>query len=521
VSVNRQIFSVASERQRLAYLGAAELRRHAFVSFVVELCSDSAEAVGAALDLVLRRKAIGAEALAVQRDAVLGGHHPELRPTLRELTDLRRRAAQMALARPGPEGAAAHRDELARWRWQRERLEAELAQQIPEMGLERQLRTTDRRAVAQALPEGSVLVEFLRCPRFDFGATAQRQADGRWWQPQWVGPARYMAFVLPAGDPGGAQWIDLGDAAGIDERVARFRAVVEAPPASLGGPDVRPEVDEWRQLRSAGERLRGAVFDPLLEALAGRTRLLLASDGDLSLLPFEVLPAADGYHLIDVYRISYLGCGRDALRLHTDRSCASTAPLVIADPDFDLAVAPPLANPVGKAALDRRRDLLNLSPVGRLRGTRREGQEVAGLLPGARLWLDGAALEGRLKAECRSPRILHLATHGFFLADPPADLTEVAANRAEQFLAVAGLANPLLRSGLVLAGFNTWLRQGATAPEAEDGVLTAEDVTGLDLLGPNWRSSVPARQGWARCIRARECSVCGEPSPRRARGPWS
>jgi CHAT domain-containing protein len=44
------------------------------------------------------------------------------------------------------------------------------------------------------------------------------------------------------------------------------------------------------------------------------------------------------------------------------------------------------------------------------------------------------------------------------------------------------LENPLLRSGLALAGVNTWLK-GATLPaEAEDGLLTAEEVSGLDLL---------------------------------------
>ena len=40
----------------------------------------------------------------------------------------------------------------------------------------------------------------------------------------------------------------------------------------------------------------------------------------------------------------------------------------------------------------------------------------------------------------------------------------------------------MLRSGLALAGANTFLR-GATPPaEAEDGLLTAQDVAGLDLL---------------------------------------
>ncbi len=40
----------------------------------------------------------------------------------------------------------------------------------------------------------------------------------------------------------------------------------------------------------------------------------------------------------------------------------------------------------------------------------------------------------------------------------------------------------MLRSGLALAGANTWLKAGTAPEEAEDGLLTAEDVAGLDLL---------------------------------------
>src|SRR5205823_5431952 len=116
-------------------------------------------------------------------------------------------------------------------------------------------------------------------------------------------------------------------------------------------------------------------------------------------------------------------------------------------------------------------------PAARLPGTRAEGERIAALL-GVEPVLD-QVLDQPLKA-LRSPRILHLATHGFFLEDQP---HEPAGGRgAPGRLAGARFENPLLRSGLLLAGFNTWRNGGEPPPEAEDGLLTAEDVTGMDLL---------------------------------------
>lgn len=78
-------------------------------------------------------------------------------------------------------------------------------------------------------------------------------------------------------------------------------------------------------------------FDPLLAPLGGSNkRLLLAPDGDLSRLPFEVLPTNDGRRLIDDYCISYLAAGRDVLRFRGEQSRRPTEPLVVADPDFNL-----------------------------------------------------------------------------------------------------------------------------------------------------------------------------------------
>src|SRR5262249_28759930 len=108
-----QVFSIGSESQRMAFLEMVGRQREGFLSLVWRQLGASAEAVRAAFDLVLRRKAIGAEALAAQRDAVLGGKYPDLAPVLLEWSTLRRLIAQQTLAGPRQEGLQAHRRQLA------------------------------------------------------------------------------------------------------------------------------------------------------------------------------------------------------------------------------------------------------------------------------------------------------------------------------------------------------------------------------------------------------------------------
>jgi CHAT domain-containing protein len=481
-----QILSMGSDRQRLLFLQQLVWKQARLLSLVSRHLAHSPEAVCAAFDLVLRRKALGAEALAAQRDAVLGGRYPHLREAFDQLTQLRRRIAQKTLAGPAAgETLAAHEQTMHQWREEQQRRESTLAQQVPELNLEQQFHKADRRAVALALPEGVALLEFVRFDVLDFHAVPAR--GERRWQP-----ARYLAFVLPAGQPDQVKMIDLGEAGPIDRMIADFRASVAVNPHD------RPDRDVRRRLPGsptappgqAGPALRAAVFDKLTPAVGGCTRLLLALDGDLTRLPFEVLPDVGGRLLLEQYSISYLSCGRDVLRFGAAPTRPPAEPLVLADPLFDLAADGAAAAASGSTTQSRcSRDLRHSGyQFRRLPGTRKEGERVAGLL-GVRPWLESDALEGRLK-RTRSPRILHLATHGFFLADQPHDPGKEfpepgrVSEEAGAFGRLSGALpeNPLLRSGLALAGAQTWLDGAALLSEAEDGLLTAEDVTGLDLL---------------------------------------
>jgi CHAT domain-containing protein len=425
----------------------------------------------------LRRKAITLEALATQRDAVLGGLYPEVQESLDELRALRTQIAQKTLSGPRAEGLQSHQALLISWEQRREALEASLARRIPEMRLERQLRTSDHKSVASALPTGAALVEFVRFVPYDFRAIHDER------ESLWKS-ARYLAFVLIGTNPDEVRMIDLGDANAIDQLVANFRGTVAVAPGN------RPSGGS-----GAGENLRGAVFDKLIPALQGCKLLMIAPDGDLNTIPFESLPDGYGRLLIEDYRISYLSCGRDVLRLKFHSRGEFSTPLVVADPAFNLTVegigdtaARPDFDRESKPDVRASRDLDRGFRFWRLKGTREEGERVANLL-GVNPLLGSNALESRVK-QARSPGVMHLATHGFFLQNQPYNPDErwpevstdgVELSSSRSWLASPGMENPLLRSGLALAGVNMWLRGKPIPEEAEDGLLTAEDVTGMDL----------------------------------------
>ncbi len=481
-----QVFSIGSERQRMAYLKTFGQNFDTFLSLITQHLADSPPAVQSGLDMILRRKALGAEALAAQRDALMSDQYPALKSRLQELKELRQRLAQKTLAGPGPEGLERHQQTLTEWRRQKEELEAALARQIPEMNLTRKLQAVNQPVVTKALPEGTVLVEFVRFNPFDFRAVPAEN------QSQWQ-PARYLAFVLPAGQANNAQMIDLGEAKPIEQMIAAYRTAItgEVEGEDRGATRRKKPKDVLSQELTVGGELRATLFNPLLPALNNCRRIFLAPDGDLTRLPFEILPTDNKRRLIDDYQFSYLSVARDVLRFGVESSGQSTASLVVADPDFNLVSHQPSAiSDQRSAASGRRSHDLNRAGLyfGRLPGTRKEGQQIADML-GVSPLLAEAALEGKLKAH-GSPRILHIATHGFFLEDqelaPNEERLDVEPGGPESDKGLGrltyGLENPLLRSGLALAGVNTWLEGGALPPDAEDAILTAEDVSALDLL---------------------------------------
>lgn len=436
----------------------------------------------------------------------------------RALKDL----AQITVLGPQDDPPETYRDDLETARKVAETAERALAARSHGRGDDDPAAHAGLTDIAAAIPSGTTLVSFARYRRWDLSPGPPAPAGSGRAQPPARSadavPARgrnaalsglaesdsYLAFALTAGRrapsivPVGTGAVRT--AADVDALVTRWRE--EASP--LGARRHASPAEALAVYRAAGDALRSAVWDPLLPAIARASRVFVVADGSLSLVNFAALPDARGGYLIDSARmIHQLSAERDLL------SARPGAPkgrglLAVGGPDFDSGLSAGGGAGNGSSAgsggesesvraghsgclefKDVRFDSLPSSlkeakEIGSAWDEHKEGP--AELLGGA------DATEAAVKRSAPGHRVIHLSTHGFFLQGRCASLSEgtrgVGGLRPSgEDAALPDGEDPLVLSGLALAGANH--RDQASLRE-EDGILTAEEVTSLDLKGVQW-----------------------------------
>ena len=317
--------------------------------------------------------------------------------------------------------------------------------------------------MASAMPTGGILVEFIQFtdPKIKLDA-------GRC----------YGALIL--GGDGVSKFVRIDDAVGIDASVRALREAIA-------------KGDE-KALAEQQKLLSEKLWKPLTKNLPeGTKKLFIGADGQLNFLSFATLPAPDGSFLAEHYDIAYVGSGRDLARKVTPSDSKSIA--LFADPLFDRQ-----ASSFGTNALAMRSgevDAFGKIVLPPLPGTKAEEaavEEVAkagGWSPEVHLG-EKAAKPDLL--DLKSPGILHLATHGFYLNTLQENGTGGEGERGMKVLesfdvtkpAPPPKIDPMHASGIALTGAQATLRawsEGRVPDPKEDGILTAEEVAGLDLEG--------------------------------------
>ncbi len=217
-------------------------------------------------------------------------------------------------------------------------------------------------------------------------------------------------------------------------------------------------------------------FEP---ALPGITKLYVSSDGVFHKLSWQSLynPLSKKYlgEEYEIYQTSNLG---SIVRKQGQTPNADQTASLFGYPDYDydFKLKKDKENLKAHELVAKRFGLVNLA---KLPGTKTEVEEIAKELT-ARKW-KSTVFTGEFASEenlrkVNSPKVLHIATHGYYLKDIESD--------DKLFLGFDKNTiknNSLLRSGIILAGAGPATQDSTNRNSENDGVLTAGEAGLLNL----------------------------------------
>lgn len=232
---------------------------------------------------------------------------------------------------------------------------------------------------------------------------------------------------------------------------------------SLEGMTLMEEAQEYADvlqdpddLSASGRKavLRASLYrkliSPVLPFLDGITDLYIAPDDVLCDVPFEILYGADRILLQNRYRICRLVSGRDLL-FYDDRN-PSGGSFILGGPNYEAQR--------GQRTQSRTRSSQgSLVPVDALPFSAVEARRIGRRCRGS-IYTGDSATKYALR-DALPCRIIHLATHGVYDENLETD--------------------SLYSSHLVFAGYNQWVRNQTESSHCGNGILTADEISRMDL----------------------------------------
>jgi CHAT domain-containing protein len=431
--------SAGFERQKRDYIRTISGTTDATISLHLNSAINNQQAASLAFTTMLQRKGRILDIL-TNNFQILRQRVNDLQSLklIDELSNIYNQLASLIYNKPEKLSLNEYRQQVTNLEEKAKQKENELSRRSAEFRFQSQPINVE--AIQKLIPSDSALVELVQYKPLNLKAP----------QKDRFGKPHYAAYILnSSGEP---QGIDLGEAEKIETALNSFRQDVG---------DKYTPVDEQLKKKSA-RNLDKIVMQPIRKVLGNTRKILLSPDGALNQIPFEALVDENNKYLIENYSFTYLTSGRDLLRLQTS-FLSKQPPVIMADPSFNKAAeVATIQNQTRSIDLSK----LNIPP---LPETAEEAKAIGSLLSiglgiGIEPLIGSQASKGNLQ-QLKSPKILHIATHGFFASSKKED-----ENTFED--------NPLLLSGLVLAGF-----RNHQIGSNENGILTALETTSLNLLG--------------------------------------
>ena len=461
-------FTYMNEKERLQFLDKVADTFPTYFSFCFTYRQTNPELVGRMYDVLLWEKGFVGRSIAALRSQIAASGDKGALSLLEQVAARKTQLAKLLTTEP---------KDRAEWKKQVEQLEREtdeleraLVKRSSSYAERKRLARVSWRDVQKALAPDEAAVEFVRF----------RFHDGK----KFTDTSYYAALIVTPKSTTAPTFVLLGEAKQIEGA---------------------PLVDYQRRVKLQGAGTRTAVaagsfynalWQPLEAPLAGAERIYLSPDGILNQISLGLVPANDGQLMMEKYHLRLLSSTADLLREKPKRG-TDTA-VLIGNPQFDLdeaqqraqvrglkkpeesetllASAAPLAGVAsGLRSRDKEGDLLPPLP-----GTKGELESVRSLLE-KQQWQVEVYTESKALKEViervEHPRVLHVATHAFFLHD------QIRLRNTTSADLPSGMEDPMVRSGLFFAGANRALAGTPSPADLEDGVLTAYEATGLSLQG--------------------------------------
>jgi len=221
------------------------------------------------------------------------------------------------------------------------------------------------------------------------------------------------------------------------------------------------------------------IWKPLIPYLNKSDVIYISPSGILSTLAIEALSSDDGIYVSELYNIKRVTSTAYILEDKSDNTYESACIFggVLYDSDINGSFSTEVATWDSGYLLDR----YVYEDIPYLPGTKKEAEILSGIFTNSKsdvtLHIGADANEYVFKdLSGTSPEIIHIATHGFYIPKKERNSYRYYADNT------ASLA--MERSGLMLAGANdAW--NGKLTPGIEDGILTASEISKLDLSRTN------------------------------------
>jgi tetratricopeptide (TPR) repeat protein/CHAT domain-containing protein len=350
-------------------------------------------------------------------------------------------------------------------------IQDKLARQVTGLGQARRALTITPQQVQSSIPTNAALIEYVRYSRY-LGKSSKLELH-------------YGAVVLAAA--GSPLWVPIAPAEELERLVASYQKSAQGQTDST-----KLETD----LRELYDRLWLPVEHALPRSCQ---RVILSPDAELNFVSFATLLDSERHFLAERYELQYVASGHDLLREAPLPPLDRPTVVIFANPDLTRIHSPPTTPadrevPIAVSATEsvlgaEKREIEDLN-FGPLPGTQQECDRLKEAFTGWH-WstepLTGSRASKAALQQLHSPDILHLATHGFFERAKPSDTQspeQLPVNFEGNGTRSQFFKNPMHRAGLVLAGGQSTLKawkQNQTPPAYDDGIVTAEDVSMLDL----------------------------------------